>query len=128
MRVAPSLQSPPGRMTQEEETMKRNILISTMALMAGSLLAAESSPKDVVSNAVKKLAGGAYAFTITTTNAAGGFGGGGGGGGRGPGGGGMNAPLEGKVSKDGIAYVVRTAGGSTNEAAAKGAKRAADPG
>ena len=101
--------------------MKRNILISTMALIAGSLLAAESSPKDAVSNAVKKLAGGTYAFTITTTNAAGGFGGGGGGGGRGPGAG-MNAPLEGKVSKDGIAYVVRTAGGSTNEAAAKGAK------
>jgi hypothetical protein len=101
--------------------MKRTILIGTMALMTGSLLAAESSPKDDVSNAVKKLAGGSYAFTITTTNAGGGFGGGGGGGGRG---GGMNAPMEGKVSKDGIAYSVRVMNGTTNEAVAKGAKRA----
>ncbi len=95
-----------------------------MALMAGSLLAAESSPKDDVSSAVKKLAGNSYAFTVTTTNAGGGFGGRGGGfGGRG-GRGGMNAPLDGKVSKDGIAYTSRTMGDTTTEAVAKGAKRA----
>jgi hypothetical protein len=106
--------------------MKRNVLISTLALLAGSLLAADSSPKDDVKNAVKKLADtGNYAFTITTTNVGGGFGGGGGGGGgRGGGRGGMNAPMDGKVSKDGIAYVVRTMGDVTSEAVAKGAKRA----
>jgi hypothetical protein len=98
--------------------MKRSILISAMAFIASSLLAAETSPKDAVSNAAKKLAGGSYAFTITTTNAAGGRGGFGGGRG------GMSAPLEGKVSKDGIAYVVRSTGDTTNEAVAKGVKRA----
>ena len=86
--------------------------------MAGSLLAAGPSPKEDLSNAVKKLAGGSYAFTLTTTNAAGGPGGFGGGRG------GASAPLEGKVSKDGIAYVVRSTGDTTNEAAAKGVKRA----
>src|SRR5260221_2145172 len=37
-------------------SMKKNILISTMALVAGSLLAADSSPKDDVIAAGKKLA------------------------------------------------------------------------
>ncbi len=36
----------------------------------------------------------------------------------------MNAPIDGKVSKDGIAYVVRITGDTTNEMVAKGAKRA----
>ena len=36
--------------------MKKNILISTMALLAGSLLAADSSPKDDIIAAAKKLA------------------------------------------------------------------------
>ena len=100
--------------------MKRGTLISTMGLMAVSLLAAQASPKDDVSNAIKKLAVGSYAFTITTTNAAGGFGGGGSRGGGGPGRGG----LDGKVGKDGIAYAVRSTDRTTNEAVAKGAKRA----
>jgi hypothetical protein len=58
----------------------------------------------------RDLASGAYAFSIITTNAGGGFGGGGGGGG-----GGMNAPVEGKVGKVGIAYVVRVTGGTTTD-------------
>ncbi len=36
--------------------MKRNILFSATILLASSLLAADSSPKDDVTNAAKKLA------------------------------------------------------------------------
>ncbi|HYV29031.1 MAG TPA: hypothetical protein VFA77_15965, partial [Candidatus Eisenbacteria bacterium] len=36
--------------------MKKNILISTIALVAGSLLAADSDPKDDIIAAAKKLA------------------------------------------------------------------------
>ena len=46
--------------------MKRNLLIGTIALLAGSLLAADSSPKDDVVAAAKKLADkGNYSWKTT---------------------------------------------------------------
>jgi len=47
--------------------MKRNLLFATMALVAGSLMAAESSPKDEVTAAAKKLAEKSnYSWKVTT--------------------------------------------------------------
>jgi len=46
--------------------MKRNILLGTIALLAGTLFAADSSPKDEVANAAKKL-GGQTNYTWKTT-------------------------------------------------------------
>ena len=96
--------------------MKRNILFGTVALMAGSLLAAESGPKDEVKSAAKKLSEASYSWKSSVQNA----GGGGGGGGRGRGGGG--GPVEGKISKEGFAVLSLTQGQNTTEAAMKGDK------
>ena len=97
--------------------MKRNILFGTIALMAGSLLAADS-PQDEVKGAAKKLAdAGSYSWKSSVQNA----GGGGGGGGRGRGGFG-GGPREGKLSKDGIASITITGGQNTTEAFVKGDK------
>lgn len=103
--------------------MKRNVLLSTIvlaagSLVAGSLLAADAGPKDSVKAAVKKLAdAGGYSWKSTSQSA-----GGGGGGGRGRGGAGGS--VEGKMGKDGIAHVTTTLGENTAEAYIKGDKRA----
>lgn len=99
--------------------MKRNILFGTIALMAGSLLAAESGPKDEVKGAAKKLSDTSYSWKTSVQNAGGGGGGGGGGRGRGGFGGG---PVEGKMSKDGFAVLSLTQGQNTTEAVVKGDK------
>src|SRR5437773_104922 len=95
--------------------MKKNILFGTVALIAGSLLAADSNSKDEVKSAAKKLAdAGSYSWKSSTQNA-------GGGGGRGRGGFG-GGPREGKISKDGVASISTTAGQNTTEAFVKGDK------
>ena len=107
--------------------MKRNVLLSAIAftagsLVAGSLMAADAGPKDAVKAAVKKLAdAGSYSWKTTPQNAGGG-GGGGGGGGRGRGG--FGGPMDGKIGKEGIAYVTMTRGENTTEAYLKGDKGA----
>ena len=45
--------------------MKKNILFGALFLMAGSLLAADSSPKDDVTAAAKKLADTSYSWKVT---------------------------------------------------------------
>ena len=45
--------------------MKKNILFGVLFLMAGSLLAADSSPKDEVTAAAKKLADSSYSWKVT---------------------------------------------------------------
>jgi hypothetical protein len=84
-----------------------------MALVAGSLLAADTAPKDAIKDAIKKLAdAGSYSWKATVDT-----GGGGGGGPFRPG------PTEGKVGKDGFACVSITRGENTTEAVIKGDKR-----
>lgn len=46
-------------------SMKKNILFGALFLMAGSLLAADSSPKDDVTAAAKKLAETSYSWKVT---------------------------------------------------------------
>jgi len=73
--------------------MKRNLLVATLVLSAGSLLAADL--KDEVTAAAKKLAdNGNYSWKQTTENAGGGGGFGGG-------------ASEGKTQKDGLVWVSR---------------------
>lgn len=87
--------------------MKRNLLFGTLALLAGSLLAADSSPKDDITNAARKLAdAGNYAWKSTVENA--------GGGGR------FGGPTEGKTEKGGFTSLVMTRGDNTIEAYLKG--------
>jgi hypothetical protein len=96
--------------------MKRQLVIGAVALLAGSLFAADA--KDDVKNAAKKLAGaGGYAWTSTVEMAGGGGGGGGGGGMR-------LGPTEGKIGKDGLAMLKMTRGDNTIEAVVMGTKGA----
>lgn len=91
--------------------MKRNILFGTMALLAGSLFAADSSPKDEVTSAAKKLAEkNNYSWKTTVET--------GGGGGR------FGGPAEGKTEKDGCTFLSMTRGENTIEAVLKGGKGA----
>ena len=60
--------------------MKKHLLFGAVALAAGSLVAADSSPKDEVKSAAGKLAAKSNYSWRTTVQAAGGGGGGGGGG------------------------------------------------
>jgi hypothetical protein len=97
-----------------------------VASLAGTLMAA---PKDEVQGAVKKLGdAGSYSWTSTTTNVSPAGGPGGGGGGRGRGGFCGGGPMEGKLGKDGIAYITSTSnfGGNpmTMERVVKGDKTA----
>jgi hypothetical protein len=91
--------------------MKKSILFGTLALMAGSLLAANAASKDDVTAAAKKLADkDNYAWKQTTENAGGGgFGGG---------------ASEGKIEKDGCLWLSLTMRDNTIEAVKKGAKGA----
>lgn len=95
--------------------MKRNILFGTVALLAGSLIAANAGPKDDVTAAAKKLAEKSYAWKTASENAGGG--GGGGGGGRG----GFGSQ-EGKISADGTAMVTMPGRDNNTEAVIKGEK------
>ena len=91
--------------------MKRQLLFGTMALLAGSLLAANAAPKDELTAAAKKLADkDNYAWKQTTENAGGGgFGGG---------------TSEGKTEKDGYLWLSMTMRDNTIEAVKKGEKGA----
>jgi len=100
--------------------MNQNILVGTIVLIAGTLLAADADSKDAVKQAAKKLAEQSNYSWKTTVDAAGG-GGGGGGGGRGafrPG------PTEGKTEKDGYTVLTMTRGENTVRAVLKGEKGA----
>lgn len=89
--------------------MKRNLMIGTLALLAGSLVAAD--PKDDVLNAAKSLAAkDNYSWKQKTENAGGGgFGGG---------------TSEGKTQKGGYTWVSMTMRDNTIEAVKKGDKGA----
>jgi hypothetical protein len=95
--------------------MKTQILIGTMSLLAGSLLAADA--KEEIKAAAAKLGESGYCWKMTTESAGGG-GGGGGGGRMTPG------PVEGKAGKDGTICLKMTRGETTTEAFLKGEKGA----
>src|SRR5471032_1571049 len=93
--------------------MKKNLSISFLALLAGSLLAADSSPKDDVITAAKSLADKPnYSWKQNSENA------GGGGGGR------FGGPSEGQTEKDGITHISMTMGDNKMEFVIKGDKGA----
>jgi hypothetical protein len=88
--------------------MKKNILFGALFLMAGSLLAADSSPKDDASAAAKKLTGTSYSWKMTMDM-------------------GANAqftpgPTEGKIDKDGLTQVSSTFQDNTSVGYVKGTK------
>jgi len=89
--------------------MKRNLLMGSLVLLAGSLIAAE--PNEAVKSAAKKLADADnYTWKQTTENAGGGgFGGG---------------ASEGKAQKDGLTWLSMTMRDNTIEAVKKGQKGA----
>jgi hypothetical protein len=87
--------------------MKKNLLFGTMALLAGSLMAADSSPKDTVTSAAAALGGQAnYSWHSTVASA---------GGNRR-----FSGPTEGKTEKDGYTWLSMVRNGSTNLAVFKG--------
>jgi hypothetical protein len=91
--------------------MKRNMLFSTVALLAGSLLAADSSPKDNVTGAAKKLADKAnYSWTTTVAVPEGArF---------------RPGPTEGKTEKDGYTHLKMSFRENSTQAVLKGDKGA----
>jgi hypothetical protein len=91
--------------------MKKNLLLGMMTLMAGSLLAADSSPKDDVVNAATALGNQPnYSWhSASESPGGGGFGGG---------------PTEGKTEKDGYTWISLTRGDNTTEALIKGTNAA----
>jgi len=91
--------------------MKKNILFGTIALLAGSLIAADSSPKDDIKSAAKKLAEKSNYSWKTTVESAGG-------------GRGRSGPTEGKTEKDGATCLSITRGDNTIEAVLKSGKGA----
>jgi hypothetical protein len=89
--------------------MKKNLLLGMVALLAGSLFAADSSPKDDVINAATALGNQAsYAWHSATASPGGGSGGFGAG------------PSDGKTEKDGYTWISMTRGDNTTEALLKG--------
>jgi hypothetical protein len=87
--------------------MKKNLLIGTMALLAGSLLAADSSPKDDIIAAAKKLAdGGNYSWKTTMD--------------LGPNSPFTPGPTEGKMDKDGLTWLSSSFQDNTMEGLMKG--------
>jgi hypothetical protein len=87
--------------------MKKNLLLGTMALLAGSLMAADSSPKDDVKNAAAALGSQtnySWHAAVESPN----------------GGGRFNGPTDGKTEKGGYTYLSMTRGDNTFEAALKG--------
>jgi hypothetical protein len=88
--------------------MKKNLLLGMVMLVAGSLRAADSSPKDDVINAATALGNQAsYSWHSAAASP-------GGGGGFGAG------PTDGKTEKDGYTWISMTRGGNTTEALLKG--------
>ena len=87
--------------------MKKPISFVTVMLMAGSLMAADSSPKDDVVNAAKKLgAAQSYTWHQTVEFANGGnF---------------RPGPTDGKTEKDGYTHITFSFGDNTSEAVLKG--------
>ncbi|TAK93530.1 MAG: hypothetical protein EPO07_18020 [Verrucomicrobia bacterium] len=95
--------------------MKRNFLLATLTLIAGSLLAADSSPKDDVASAAKKLGEKAnYSWHTTVAVPEGSrF---------------RPGPTDGKTEKDGVTHLKMSFGDNTTEAFLKGDKGAvSDP-
>jgi len=91
--------------------MKKNILFGTITLLAGSLLAADSSPKDDVTSAAKKLGDSAnYSWTATVVVPDDSQ--------YRPG------PIDGKTEKGGLTYVKFSFGDTTTEFVKKGAAAA----
>jgi len=90
--------------------MKRNIIAAgALALMAGSLLAADSNPKDEVTAAAKKLAdSGSYSWKATVD--------------LGPNAQFTPGPTEGKTEKDGFTWLSVTFNDNTTEGVSKGGK------
>ncbi len=87
--------------------MKKNLLFGMIMLVAGSLMAADASPKDTVTSAATALGGAANYSWHSTMESAGGnrrFGG----------------PSDGKTEKDGYTWVSMVRNGSTNLAVFKG--------
>jgi hypothetical protein len=92
--------------------MKRNILFGTMILLAGSLFAADASPKDEVKAAAKALGSQtnySWKATIESPN----------------GGGRFNGPTEGKTENGGYTWLSLSMRDNTIEAVLKGGKGAA---
>jgi hypothetical protein len=89
--------------------MKTNLLLSSLALVAGSLLAADSGPKDDILGAAKKLGAAAnYSWLATTVVPEGSqF---------------RPGPTEGQTEKDGFTHVSMTFGENTTKAVMKGGK------
>ena len=87
--------------------MKKHILIGAMAMLAGSLLAADSSPKDDVTSAAKKLGGSAnyswHTTVVVPEDAQ--F---------------KPGPTDGKTEKGGLTYVKLSFGDNTAEFVKKG--------
>ncbi len=91
--------------------MKINLLFSAIALAAGSLIAADSTPKDDITNAAKQLgekANYSWKSTVVVPESAQ-F---------------KPGPTEGKTEKDGVTYVSMSFGENTTEAFIKGEKAA----
>ncbi len=91
--------------------MKKNMLISAVVLLAGSLFAADSSPKDEVINAAKKLAekpNYSWKSTVVVPESAQ-F---------------RPGPTEGKTEKDGFTWVSSSFGDNTTQFILKGGKAA----
>jgi len=106
-----------NQIIKSKTIMKRNLVAGALVLLAGSLVAADSNPKEEVQAAAKKLADkGSYSWK-TTVNMGGGGGGGGGGRFR-PG------PVEGKTEKEGATLLKMSGQDNTIEAVLKGTKGA----
>ncbi len=89
--------------------MKINVLFGTVALLTGSLLAADSGPKEDIKSAAKKLAEKSNYSWKTTVEGSGRF---------------RPGPTEGKTEKDGFTVLSMTRGDNTTEAVLKGGKGA----
>jgi hypothetical protein len=94
--------------------MKKNLLFGALALVSGSLIAADSGPKDDIKTAAGKLAAKSSYSWKTTVETAGGSGGGRF----------RPGPTEGKTEKDGFTFLSMTRGDNTIEAVLKGGKGA----
>jgi hypothetical protein len=91
--------------------MKRNILLGAMILLAGSLFAADASPKDDVKAAAKALGNQtnySWKATVESPN----------------GGGRLIGPTDGKTENGGYTWLSMTRGDTTTEAVLKGGKGA----
>lgn len=98
--------------TKAELTMKRTLTIGLFGLLAGTLAAADPSPRDKVANATKQLADKTnYSWTTTTKE--------------GDGSPGRIGPIEGKAQKGGLTYLSFSIGAVPVEVYMNGPKGAA---